>query len=207
MFRLGDLLFPPRGDEMLLRGARPEDMLDRMVPRLVERTWPPTVTLLPFADPLVRSALHEAKYHGNATAFDLLAGALADYLEDADDLANSKRVIVVPIPLGPTRQKERGFNQVHEVVQRALTRLSREEISLDTSLLTRVRETPTQVGLAREKREKNLEGAFVRTHPLDPHPTYLVVDDVITTGATLSAALDALRADDTLNLVPLALAH
>lgn len=198
-----DFLFPPRTDEAVLRGVSRDEFLARMAPRLVPETRPGTVALFSFGDVCVRAAIHEAKYHGSAQAFAFLAAALADYLREADDIA-PKKTTIVPIPLGSERLRERGFNQAEEIVRRAAEEL---EMTVDTALLARTRETASQVSLPRAEREENMRGAFSAAHPVDPARTYIVFDDVITTGATLQAAIDALRDAGAEHIVPLALAH
>lgn len=200
--RFLDFLFPPRVDEATLRGVSLDDFLTRLSPRLMSETRPGTVALLPFSVPAVRAALHEAKYHGSEQAFTYLAAALTDYLTDADERLTRARI--VPVPLGRARLKERGFNQVEEVARRAVQKLS---IPVETDLLLRVRETASQVSLPRHEREKNMRGAFRAAHALDPSDTYILLDDVITTGATLQAAIDALKDAGAQHIVPLALAH
>ncbi len=202
MLHLFDLLFPPRVDETALRGVSTDDFLALVAPRLATHTRPGTVVLLPFGDPRVRGAIHEAKYHGSARAFELLSLALTEYLRDADE--QPKKMILVPVPLGRRRHKERGFNQVEEIAKRAVKGLG---IAIDTSLLIRTRETVSQVSLQREKREENMRGAFGAAHQADPTRTYLIIDDVTTTGATLQAAIDALASAGASHIVPLALAH
>lgn len=199
--RLFDFLFPPRVDELALRGVSTDDFLAFMTPRLVPYTRPETVALLPFNEVRVRAAIHEAKYHGSARAFEFLAVALAEYLRDADD---TRKPIIVPIPLGKARYRERGFNQVEEIAKRAAGELG---IVLDTTLLMRTRETVSQVSLPRREREENMRGAIGSQHPADPAYTYIVLDDVITTGATLQAAVDALKEAGADHIIPLALAH
>jgi predicted amidophosphoribosyltransferase len=206
MLRLFDLLFPPRTDERTIRDCSIDELLSLVAPQIVDYTRPGTVTLLPFHHATVRAALHEAKYHGNAHAFTLLGAALAEYLQDNDDLP--KKTVVIPVPLGKARLKERGFNQVHEALKRA-----RLGLPIEADFLERVRETGTQVGLARERREQNMRGAFIVSPKLlerrriNPTYLYIVVDDVITTGATLQAAVDALTAAGALHILPIALAH
>ncbi|MFZ2501000.1 MAG: hypothetical protein WAW90_03420, partial [Minisyncoccia bacterium] len=121
MFRLFDFLFPPRVDEVVLRGFTDDEFLSLIVPRLVPHTRPGTIILLPFSDARVRSAMHEAKYHGSERAFALLALALSEYLRDCDEIRETRfdLVSLVPVPLGKARRKERGFNQVEEVARRA----------------------------------------------------------------------------------------
>jgi ComF family protein len=205
--RFFDFLFPPRVDEAVIRDISTDDILALVQPRLVPATRPSTVALLPFHDERVRATLHEAKYHGSERAFKLLGSVLAEYLRGHDDLENTKSRIV-PVPLGKERQKERGFNQVEEVSRRALRILGQDGgIELDSSALVRTRETLSQVSLPRHTREENMRGAFGAAHPLDPAYTYIVVDDVLTTGATLQAAIDALEKAGAKHILPIALAH
>lgn len=204
MLRILELIFPPRSDEAALRDLSSDDLLTILSPLLIPATRPETTTLLPFSETRVRSAIHEAKYHGNTKAFELLALVLAEYLYDE---MNIGKTIIVPIPLGKERRKERGFNQVEEIVRRALRNLDTEQYILETDLLKRVNETASQISLPREKREENMRGAFVATFPADPAHTYLLVDDVLTTGATLQAAIDALTKAGARHVIPLALAH
>lgn len=208
MFSFFDLIFPPRDDEKLLRTTTIDTFLASLSPLLVPYTRPGSVTLLPFSTPCVRAAIHEAKYHGSPRAFQYLGAALAEYLRDLEDYEHRTSVLI-PIPLGKGRHKERGFNQVEEVIRSALRSLGedRKRFSLVSDLLERTRETPSQVSLPREEREKNMHGAFQARKALDPAATYLVIDDVLTTGATLQAAIDALREAGATEITPLALAH
>jgi predicted amidophosphoribosyltransferase len=135
-------------------------------------------------------------------ALELLALALAEYLRDTDD--RLRNPVIIPIPLGAARRKERGFNQTEEIARRGMHELG---FTIDTTLLVRTRETVSQVSLPRHQREENMRGAFCAAHPADPACTYIVLDDVLTTGATLQAAIDALRASGAKHIVPLALAH
>ena len=200
-----DFLFPPRVDERVVRDISADDFISLVAPRLVPETRPGTVILLPFNNVCVRAVIHEAKYRGSEYAFKLLALALTEYLRDADDVGRTtSNISIVPIPLGKERRKERGFNQAEEVAKLA----ARELVTrVENDLLVRTRETISQVSLAREKREENMRGAFRATRRADPARTYIVIDDVITTGATLQAAVDALKEAGAEHIIPLALAH
>ncbi len=202
MLRFLDILFPPRSAEEILRDVSPDAFLGKVSPRLVSDTRPETVGLLPFSAASVRAAIHEAKYHGSEFAFELLSTVLADYLREADD--EFRKPLVVPVPLGKTRRKERGFNQVEEIAKRAARELG---IPIAASLLIRVRDTESQVSLPRRARIENMRGAFGAAQELDPARTYVIIDDVITTGATLQAAIDALTAAGAKHIIPLALAR
>src|SRR3989344_3681486 len=137
--RLLDFIFPPRADEQVLRGVAALEFCTKLSPQLVPATRPATAALLPFNDLTVRAAVHEAKYHGSAHAFSLLAACLADFLPDFLADHNYVRLTMsytlVPVPLGRVRRKERGYNQVEEVAGRVVKLLNMPNVTLDTSLL------------------------------------------------------------------------
>lgn len=205
-----ELLFPPRADERHLREVSTDVFCALLAPSITEAG---ALALLPLADTSGRAAIHEAKYHGSAHAFSLLAAALADALPGAiteqEGLASPSEIILVPVPLGAGRLRERGFNQVEEVARKALPALAGAgmDVHLDTGLLARTRETVSQVLLSGRARRENMRGAFLAARAADPSALYVLLDDVTTTGATLSAASDALRAAGTERILLLALAH
>lgn len=115
--------------------------------------------------------------------------ALANFF--ADELCVPTEIdLIVPMPLHPARLAERGFNQAVEIA-RPLARRAGVEIALST--VTRVRHTPSQAQLGRDERERNLRGAFACCERVDGKRV-LVVDDVMTTGASLDAVAAALKA-------------
>ncbi len=102
---------------------------------------------------------------------------------------------LLPLPLSAQRLAERGFNQAWELAQ-ALHRRSACRAGLQAHLLIRIRHTEAQTRLNREQRLKNLSGAFM-VEPLWAHAirerTVVLVDDVMTSGASLNAAAKVLR--------------
>lgn len=202
MWKILDSIFPPRADDLALRAVTYDGFLSHMEPALVPVTRPGTVALFPFSYPPVRAAIHEAKYHGSDAAFDLLARSLAEYLCDADDAGSAP--ILLPMPLGKRRRQERGFNQSEVIARRAFPE---GPVSVDTTFLIRVRDTDSQVSLPKGEREKNMQGAFRTAAAPDPRRTYIILDDVLTTGATMQAAIDALKRAGAVHLLPVAIAH
>lgn len=123
-----------------------------------------------------------------------LAGALADRLRHAQQSAARETPgLLLPVPLSAERLQERGYNQAWEITRR-LARALRTQA--DPALLLRIRDTPHQLTLAPERREANVRGAFAvepqRRAELSGR-TVAVVDDVMTTGATLSEIARVLK--------------
>jgi ComF family protein len=98
--------------------------------------------------------------------------------------------LVLPVPLHPDRQKERGFNQSGLL---AAVLSAHAQLPLDASHLVRTRATPPQVGLVAQERKANVQDAFEWTGDDLGGVRVLLVDDVCTTGATLEACAHPLR--------------
>ena len=200
-----DLLFPARADEQLVRTLEEDSFLPLLDPELAPLgEGESAAALLPYADKRVSGTIHEAKYRGNDKAFALLAAVLTEYLRELAADGALAGAVLIPIPLGGKRLRERGFNQVEQVVKIAAKELS---LPVESKLLIRTRETASQVSLPRWRRKQNMRDAFGVVHVPDPSLLYIVVDDVLTTGATLSAALEALREAGAREVLAIALAH
>ena len=100
--------------------------------------------------------------------------------------------MLVPIPLHPKRERERGYNQ-SEYIARGISDVT--GLPVRTDILRRVRETNQQAMQRGEDREENVKDAFALNDLLAiRHQHVLLVDDLVTTGATVDAAIDALAA-------------
>lgn len=133
----------------------------------------------------LRGAITECKYHGewarSALLGTLIAGVAAE-LAPFDAL--------VPVPLHRARLRHRGFNQSRMLADHAANRLS---VPVE-DLLVRSRRTEAQARLGAQDRVQNVKDAFVViAGPGIAGRSLILIDDVITTGATLSACADALR--------------
>jgi ComF family protein len=96
--------------------------------------------------------------------------------------------VLVPVPLGRHRLRQRGYNQACAV---AGSLGAMWKMPVIESILVRSRETKTQTELSPEERMRNVSGAFVATPPTS-RSSIILIDDVLTTGATLVAAAEAL---------------
>lgn len=100
--------------------------------------------------------------------------------------------LIVPVPLHPVKEREREFNQSVRLA-RGLGRIT--GVPVEAGRVRRVRATPSQTLLTRAQRARNVAGAFVAdVRPGIEGARAVVVDDVLTTGATTSAVARALRA-------------
>lgn len=139
-----------------------------------------------FDDP-VRGALHRLKYRRDIGLGDALAAQLVEFASNLKWPVDT----VVPVPLGEGRLQERGYNQVGLITRPLALAMG---IVYAPDALVRIRETRSQVGLAKEERRGNVYQAFRGNEGRTKGHVVLLVDDVATTGATLSSCAEALYA-------------
>ena len=138
---------------------------------------------------VLRDILHAFKYNDalwlKHDLVDLMQGCLAAHFQaDAVD-------VVMPVPLHPVRQRERSYNQAAVLAEELAHRLDRR---LDARSLARTRITGTQTQLDAAHRRMNMLGAFTVRNPEWVFRRHvLLVDDVMTTGATLSECARVLK--------------
>ena len=131
--------------------------------------------------------IHLLKYRGQLAVGRVLGALLA---RSVDVLGLHHEVdCIVPVPLHPGRHADRGFNQSAEIARRVARVLGRKTCE---GAVGRVRDTRPQVGLRPEDRRRNIDAAFVATKAFRGLRV-AVVDDVLTTGATVGAVAEALR--------------
>ena len=144
--------------------------------------------------------VHDLKYRHVRIAAPHMARLLAEYLERNPYPVDA----YCAVPLHSRRERNRGFNQ-SELIARELSELT--GIPADFDLLRRTRNTPPQVSLeSPEDRQRNIEDAFECRSDLGGH-RYMLIDDVVTTGSTMSGCADALKNAGATNVWGLAFAR
>jgi ComF family protein len=143
----------------------------------------------------LRDLIHLLKFSGVRPAANVLGRMLADAISTLEPEFATEGVSVVPVPLHRSKLRQRGFNQAELIARAALKiNLAPERLHLCARVLERTRETASQIGLTSHQRRENLRGAFrVAQRELVQDREVLVVDDVYTTGATVSECARVLR--------------
>jgi ComF family protein len=143
----------------------------------------------------LRELIHLLKYNGVRPAANILGRMLAEAVAALNPEFPAESVVLVPVPLHRSKLRQRGFNQA-ELIARAAMKIApvRRRLRLCAGVLERKRETASQIGLTSHQRRENLRGAFGVAQPeLVKGHEVLVVDDIYTTGATVSECARVLR--------------
>lgn len=204
-----DFLFPLSAFERVLRDMTPEEF-SRHAPRALSLENGEVLFL--YRDRFVRKAIVALKYHGNSDAARIFASLLyetllADLAEE-NMFGKGDHPLLIPIPLSKRRLRERGFNQVELVTERMANMDNNKSFVHAPEALIRAHHTKSQATLkGRAAREKNVHHAFLAFPEHVSGKTIILVDDVMTTGATMGDARRALRRAGARRIRSYALAH
>ena len=174
-------------------------MADQDEPRcgLCRRLEPPFSQAVAYGsyDGGLRELIHLLKYEQVRPAAGALGRMLAEAVARLESFWGEPPVAVVPVPLHARKLRQRGFNQSELIVREALKIVSRSgRLGLHAGVLERRRETQSQTGLTRHQRRENIRGAFAVVRPEQiVGREVLLVDDVFTTGTTVSECARILR--------------
>jgi ComF family protein len=132
----------------------------------------------------VDQLIQRLKYNGRLAAAPVLGDLLAHHVESAP-----QPDLLIPMPLHPSRIRERGFNHASEIGRYVARYLG---LPLTTTLCQRIRDTPPQVTLAYDARRRNVRGAFTCNGDVAGKRVALL-DDVMTTGTSLDELAKTLK--------------
>jgi competence protein ComFC len=138
-------------------------------------------------DSPVQNGLHTMKYKRNIGLGEALALQMVGFVKSLQWGID----LLIPVPLGRKRLRERGYNQVALVAQPLAYRTGMRYLP---QALWKARETRSQVGLNISQRQKNVTNAYQADTRRVAGKSILLMDDVSTTGATISACTEALLA-------------
>jgi ComF family protein len=139
----------------------------------------------------LRELIHLLKYERVEPAAVVLGRMLGEAIQNLNIRADS--ILVIPVPLHSSKRRERGFNQ-SELIARAALKRNAFPCEMGADVLERTRPTVSQIGLTRPQRVENIRGAFRVRHPSRVSGRNVVlVDDVLTTGTTVSECARILR--------------
>jgi predicted amidophosphoribosyltransferase len=155
--------------------------------------FPVTVTTAPY-DAIMRQLIRAHKEHGALTLTPFLAGRLAAAIGALLQLTPDHRegIMLVPVPSTAAAVRERGYDATLAMARRAARILRPALVVRTRRLLRQARPIRDQAGLGADERAANLSGAF-RIAEASPGPAVILVDDVVTTGSSLTEATRALR--------------
>jgi ComF family protein len=141
-------------------------------------------SLFIFADPL-KKFIHQLKYEDKFGIARPLGNLMAQHMPPWQ----AEPTMIIPVPLHPDRYHERGYNQ-SELLAKQIAK--KYDLPLMSHALQRIRNTPPQMRLNAVERQTNVKNAFQGKEVVVAGQQILLIDDVYTTGATLSAAAQAL---------------
>lgn len=206
------LLFPIHSDQDFLNKLTAEKFLSLAKPACPPLT-PNTLSLFNYKDKIVKKAIWSLKFKNNQAIAKLFAEVIYDNLvEELSNLkltANFDRPLLIVIPLSRQRYKDRGYNQV-DLIAQAIAKLDRG-IFLDykKNVLKKIKNTQAQSGIKnKENRLKNVRGCFKITDPkIIQNQNIILLDDVTTTGATLTEAVSTLKTAQPKKILCVTFAH
>jgi ComF family protein len=161
---------------------------------LCRRAAPPFAKAVAYGsyDGGLRELIHLLKYEQVRPAAGVLGRMLAEAISNL--VMGVDEILVVPVPLHRRKLRQRGFNQAELVAGAAFKRIGGERFVLKPGILERRRETQSQIGLTRHQRREHMRGAFAVVKPGAVRGRdILIVDDVFTTGTTVSECARVLR--------------
>ena len=150
----------------------------------------------------LRELIHLLKYEQVRSAIGVLGRMLAMAIGDLQPEFSDAEICVLPVPLHRRKLRQRGFNQSELIAYKALTFLpEKTRWALHKDVLVRQKLTQSQIGLTGHQRRENLRGAFVVTKPeIIFGREVILVDDVFTTGTTVSECARILRRNGASNV-------
>lgn len=210
-FWLLDFLIPREKSERVLAEMTADQFLSRAKPPLPLNVKN-AKALFSYKDRLVKDTIWLLKYRRNHKATEILGTLLgnvaSEWLEDLATFENFTNPLLVPIPMGKIRRAERGRNHTEILCEEMIKTMPLETVTYMPTALSKIKETASQARTKnRAERLKNLSGSFSANSKIVRGRNILLIDDVITTGATINEARRTLIASGASRIYALSVAH
>lgn len=210
--RIFDFIFGADSDTIRLENMPAEELLSLAERRKNRADEDGRLCALSYSNPFARKAVKLLKYHGNDKIARLLGEILAleivGFLDEEALMTDFSRPLLVPMPIGKQRRRERGFNQTELLCQEILKNGLVGILEYRPDALVKVKDAESQVK-ARNRTERlaNLKGCFFAPHDRVSGRNIILIDDVMTTGATAEEATRTLKKSGAKNIFFFAVAH
>lgn len=156
-----------------------------------------------YNDKTFKKIIHAFKYNRKKELADKLGELLINFCRKKEIYLKADKV--VPVPLHFEKLRLRKFNQAELLAKIVAEHF---KLNMEKDLLIKVKPTPSQSKLSREKRFKNIIDVFkINEENLPLEGSFLIIDDVVTTGATVSECARILKANGAKKVIVLTLAH
>jgi len=168
--------------------------------------------LFQYKNKISRKAIWAIKYNKNQKILNKFSSLLYEFiLENVTDeiaFSNFNNPLLIPIPMHKNNLRERGYNQ-SELIAKEIYKIDEEKnFSIELGALIKIKETPHQSTLKnKNERLKNLKGCFSANSSLVKNRNIILIDDVITTGTTMSEVSKTLREAGAKKVIGFSLAH
>ncbi|MDD4996391.1 MAG: ComF family protein [Patescibacteria group bacterium] len=150
------------------------------------------ITVLDYDQPLIKKAIRSFKYPPfNQNILNYLIPFLIEFLRYSPttiDYLKKNNFVLIPIPLTKRKLAQRGFNQSELIAKEIATEFN---LNLNTKILKKIKNTRSQTNLSPEERKNNVKNVF--RIKADCPTNLVLVDDILTTGATLAEAAKSLH--------------
>lgn len=206
-------LFPERCVGCPARGTPLCDQCASLVPAPKDLESPGLLAAMPYEHPWVKKLIWRLKYYRGRHLAPRLAEIISErLLEELAELASlsigAEKWLVVPVPVSAARRQERGFNQA-EMIARHLVERNNSFLELQYDMVRKIKHTLPQAKILNKKaRLANIAGSFLIANPeVARGRRLIVIDDVITTGATMNEIKRVLREAGARVVLGIAVAH
>ncbi|MFH1454959.1 MAG: phosphoribosyltransferase family protein [bacterium] len=205
-------LILPRDIEIVQIENMPEANILNDVPQANEMGNGKYKALFQYKNKLSKKAIWAIKYNKNQKIIEKFSNLLYEFvLENITEemvFSNFNNPLLIPIPMHKNNLRERGYNQSELIVKEILKIDESKNFNMSLTALIKIKETPHQSALKnKNERLKNLKNCFCANTELIKNRNIILIDDVITTGTTMSEASKALRNAGAKKVIGFALAH